>query len=120
MPKIFFANMHPTFSKSLSTMLIAAGFECLTPDEAFCKEIAGPFTNTTPIFLTNVRQISKQEFIDTDIDFLFLLCIEQELGGCWPVAALNPRSKVIHYAGNDSCLTATNFTDFYINIERTF
>lgn len=99
--KAFFANMHPSFSKSLSLMLEKAGIECYTPDQAFCNMIAGPFKNITTIDLKKAPQISKEQFDDTNFDIIFLLCIEQELGGFWDIIK-DKQAKIVHYAGNDS------------------
>ena len=101
--RVFFASMHPTFSRSFGVMLRRAGCVVYTPDHAFAHAIRGYYQNTEPIEIAGTTQISQEDFDKTPMDILFLLCVEQEKGNWWKyVAGGQSNARVVHYAGNDS------------------
>lgn len=106
----FFANMHPSFSHSLTTMLTRCGHHVFTPDEQFAKAIR-LCDNNHKMDYKNIdwhkpegaQTISQEGFKKLKMDVVFLLCIEQELGHFWEHVAGHPdKPVVVHYAGNDS------------------
>ena len=116
----FFLSMHSSFSRSLSVMLKRAGHRVYTPDFAFAHAIRGNFKNSFPMEFPGVSQLSQEEFGDTPMDILFLLCKEQELGQWWQlVKAPHPKATVVHYSGNDHTGYEPSKVDFLLAADST-